>query len=60
MTYTIQNDVYRKLYNDTAISETKDFYYSARNYDLTSIKDFNNAYFYMKNKNKINERKQYD
>tara|TARA_E500000178_G_scaffold310477_1_gene325598 strand:+ start:4569 stop:4748 length:180 start_codon:yes stop_codon:yes gene_type:complete len=48
MIYTIENDVYRKLYNDTAISEVKDFYYSARNYDLTNIKDFNSSSFLRK------------
>ena len=48
MSYTIENDVYRKLYNDTTISEVKDFYYSVRDYDLTKLKDFNSSSFLRK------------
>jgi len=59
MNYTIENDVYRKLYNDTAISEVKDFYYSARNYDLTNLnytKKSNNyiKYYSWKKSTKLN------
>ena len=59
MIYTIENDVYRKLYNDTTISETKDFYYSVRNYDTTNLKNSKESnkyfkYFTWKKLNKLN------
>ena len=54
--YSISNDVYKQLYK-VGVSETKDFYYSVRNYDLTKIKDYNNSLYQLKTlNNKKKER----